>query len=193
MLILTRRPDESIIVGKGGISFIIRNIKGNKVNIGIQASKCFAIYRNEIFYRIQAEQEQRDKAINKRNDNFQSQHDEGVDGEAAIINLIKHASKGDCMLTLERRPGEAIIIERGIITFTILGVKGNQARIGIQAPIDIPIHRNEIFDRIQAEQKPKIKSNHKENENGESRLDWDEDGNTDTNSETTEKTDSSLL
>lgn len=54
------------------------------------------------------------------------------------------------MLVLTRRVGESIVIDNEI-TVTVLGVKGNQVRIGITAPKDIAVHREEIFDRIQEE------------------------------------------
>jgi len=54
------------------------------------------------------------------------------------------------MLILTRRAGESLIIGDDII-INILGVKGNQARIGIEAPKDVSVHREEIYDRIQAE------------------------------------------
>lgn len=55
------------------------------------------------------------------------------------------------MLILTRRVGEKLIIGDEI-SVTILGVKGNQVRIGVHAPDDVPIHREEIYQRIQVEQ-----------------------------------------
>ena len=54
------------------------------------------------------------------------------------------------MLILTRRPGEAVMI-RADVTFTVLGVKGNQVRVGINAPKGVAVHREEIFERIRAE------------------------------------------
>lgn len=55
------------------------------------------------------------------------------------------------MLVLTRSVGERLIIGDGEITLTILDVRGNQVRIGIDAPKSVPVHREEIFLRIQAE------------------------------------------
>ena len=55
------------------------------------------------------------------------------------------------MLILTRRAGETVMIGSDV-TITVLGVKGNQVRIGINAPKDVAVHREEIFQRIQNEQ-----------------------------------------
>ena len=54
------------------------------------------------------------------------------------------------MLILTRRVGEKLIIGDDV-KVTILGVKGNQIRIGIDAPKDMQVHREEIYQRIQRE------------------------------------------
>jgi carbon storage regulator len=55
------------------------------------------------------------------------------------------------MLILTRRVGETVMIGNEV-TVTVLGVKGNQVRIGINAPKSVAVHREEIYERIKREQ-----------------------------------------
>ena len=55
------------------------------------------------------------------------------------------------MLILTRRVGETVMIGDDV-TVTVLGVKGNQVRIGVNAPRDVAVHREEIFERIKREE-----------------------------------------
>ena len=54
------------------------------------------------------------------------------------------------MLILTRRVGESLMIGDEV-TVTVLGVKGNQVRIGVNAPKTVSVHREEIYERIKAE------------------------------------------
>jgi carbon storage regulator len=57
------------------------------------------------------------------------------------------------MLILTRRVGEALIVGDDI-TVTVVGVRGSQVRLGINAPKDVTVHRKEIHERIRREQHP---------------------------------------
>ena len=61
------------------------------------------------------------------------------------------------MLILTRRVGETLMIGDEV-TVTVLGVKGNQVRIGINAPKTVAVHREEIYQRIKGENEPQDRS-----------------------------------
>jgi len=54
------------------------------------------------------------------------------------------------VLILTRRVGESLMIGTDV-TVTVIGVNGNQVRLGISAPKDVAVHREEVYDRVQAE------------------------------------------
>jgi carbon storage regulator len=64
---------------------------------------------------------------------------------------------GGAMLVLTRGKGESLKIGDDV-TVTILGVQGHQVRLGISAPQDVPVHREEIYKRIQAERLAETRS-----------------------------------
>lgn len=59
------------------------------------------------------------------------------------------------MLILTRRIGEKLIVG-GNVTLTVLGVKGNQIRVGIDAPPEVKVYREEIYNKIQAEKETPV-------------------------------------
>ena len=60
------------------------------------------------------------------------------------------------MLVLTRSVGERLIINNGEIKLNVLEIKGNQVRIGIEAPKHVAVHREEIFNRIKAEETEEV-------------------------------------
>src|SRR6187399_358915 len=76
----------------------------------------------------------------------------GGPGSANAI-YQRGSAEGPNMLILTRRVGESVVIGEDV-TVTVLGVKGNQVRIGINAPKTVAVHREEIFERIKSGRSP---------------------------------------
>ena len=88
-----------------------------------------------------------------------------ADKSTTLVASVKYADHGSVklvseqvketlgMLILTRRVGETLMIGDEV-TVTVLGVKGNQVRIGVNAPKDVAVHREEIYERIKNEQDP---------------------------------------
>jgi carbon storage regulator len=60
------------------------------------------------------------------------------------------------MLILTRKVGETLMIDDDLVKVTVLGIRGNQVRIGVDAPKSVAVHREEIYQRIQRERNETI-------------------------------------
>jgi carbon storage regulator len=70
---------------------------------------------------------------------------------ASQERITRLQKQGADMLILTRRVGETVMIGNDI-TVTVLGVKGNQVRVGVNAPKEVAVHREEIYERIKREE-----------------------------------------
>jgi carbon storage regulator len=57
------------------------------------------------------------------------------------------------MLVLTRMTNERIVVGNGEIVITVVDIRGDRVRLGVDAPTDVPVHRQEVYDAINAEQR----------------------------------------
>jgi carbon storage regulator len=124
MLILTRRVGESIKIGDE-VTVKPINTKDGQVKILIIAPREITVHRGEIYEKTKANP----GAENKPTD-----------------------TEGTGRLIFTRRAGETVMVGDEV-EVAILGVKGNQTRLGITAPQEVAVHRQEIYERIRQEKK----------------------------------------
>jgi carbon storage regulator len=126
MLVLSRKKDENIIIGDN-ICITVVEIGRDKVRLGIVAPGII-VHRSEVYEAIR-----RDRALGRQT----SQNTPPL-------------SKKSGMLILSRHRDESIIIGDDIV-LTVVDIRGDKARLGISAPIDINVHRQEVYEAIQRE------------------------------------------
>lgn len=73
------------------------------------------------------------------------------------------------MLVLSRKRNEQIDIGDGTVTVTVVEIRGDKVRLGIEAPLDVPVHRMEIADRLREERREEEKAKDAESEGHDGR------------------------
>lgn len=115
MLVLSRRVDESVMIGDD-MTITITKIQGNRTRIKTQAPNHVPIWRSEIT-------------------STQARKPEARTKEATA-------------LVLTRESDQSINIGNDIV-ITVIQIRGDKVRLGIQAPRDVPVHRHEVYEAIQ--------------------------------------------
>jgi carbon storage regulator len=131
MLILTRYRDQKIKIDDIVTINIMSVNEQGSVSVGIQAPRAIPVHREEIFAKIKAD------------------NSDEVFFQEAIHGFTKK-DVGNGYLILTRKKGKKIRICDDVV-ITILGSTKGNVKIGIDAPNDVAIHREEIYEKIQAE------------------------------------------
>ena len=131
MLVLTRHANESININDI-IKVMVVDIRGDKVRIAVKAPNDLSVHRQEVYKKIKAEGRDPTKVPQSQTD--REQDDEGIG------------------LVLSRHRDESIVIGDDIV-ITVVDIRGDKVRLGINAPIEIPVHRQEVYEAIQRENK----------------------------------------
>lgn len=115
MLVLTRKLDESIIIGDSWIWITVKEIKGKKVKLRIKAPHNVVVVREEAF----------DAFVARRS------------GSTVPTTIV-----------LTRKVWESVVIGDRIVTVTVKEIKGRQVKLVFDAPREVVVCREEIFDRF---------------------------------------------
>lgn len=122
MLVLTRRVGETLMIGDN-VTVTVLDVKGGEAHIEIVAPKDVPVDREEVRARKRTDDEFVIKPALDRNN-----------------NELGH-------LQIARRPGQRFLIGDKIAV-TVTKINGRQVHIGVDAPMDVPVHREEIYNRI---------------------------------------------
>ena len=139
MLVLSRKKNESIFIGDDIIVTVIE-IRGLKVRLRIAAPLDIEVHRMEVYEALHPPGGQ----------TSQEGESESTFGAVAQSSTASTRSNAVGGLVLSRHRDESIIIA-GVIVITVVDVRGDKVRLGIAAPIEISVHRQEVYEAIKRE------------------------------------------
>lgn len=134
MLVLSRKIDESIVISQR-INVFVVDIRGDKVRLGIRASKNIPVHRKEVYEDIIKEE------------NTPNPLPLGEIPNEPGFDIFDTANG---QLVLSRKRDESIYIAADVIV-TIVDIRGDKVRLGIEAPAEFPVHRKEVWAAIRRE------------------------------------------